>query len=79
MMDTIFLSNALQTVIGKTAKQFIEGRILLEAKRMLVYSNESIKEITFQLGFDEPTNFTKYFSKNADMPPVQFRRAMKKW
>jgi AraC-like DNA-binding protein len=72
------LSKALQKVIGKTPKQFIDGRILLEAKRMLVYSNESIKEITFQLGFDEPTNFTKYFSKNTNMTPAQFRNVIKK-
>jgi len=41
-------------------------------------SNESIKEITFQLGFDDPANFTKSFSKNAEMTPAQFRSAMKK-
>ena len=72
------LSKALQTVTGKTPKQFIDDRILLEAKRLLVYSNESIKEITFMLGFDEPSNFTKYFYKNTNVNPAQFRTIVKK-
>ena len=72
------LSKALQTVSGKTPKQFIDDRILLEAKRLLVYSNESIKEITFLLGFDEPSNFTKYFYKNTHINPAQFRTTVKK-
>ena len=71
------LSSALQTVTGKTPKQFIDDHILLEAKRLLVYSNESIKEITFLLGFDEPSNFTKYFYKNTQMTPAQFRSTIK--
>ena len=72
------LSKALQTVTGKTPKQFIDDRILLEAKRLLVYSNDSIKEITFMLGFDEPSNFTKYFYKNTNINPAQFRTSVKK-
>jgi AraC family transcriptional regulator, transcriptional activator of pobA len=39
----------------------------------LAHSNKSIKEISFELGFDEPTNFTKYFLKHAKTTPVRFR------
>ena len=67
-------SKALQTTIGKTPKQFIDDRILLEAKRLLVYSNETIKEITFLLGFEEPTNFSKFFREQTGLSPAEFKK-----
>ncbi len=68
------LSKALQIAVGKTPKQFIDDRILLEAKRLLVYSNHSIKEITFSLGFEEPTNFSKFFREQSGLSPAEFKR-----
>lgn len=46
---------------------------MLEAKRLLAYSSLSIKEIGFELGFGEPTNFNKYFRKHTGMAPMQFK------
>jgi len=68
------LSKSLQATTGKAPKQFINDRILLEAKRLLVYSNESIKEITFLLGFDEPTNFGKFFREQTGLTPAEFKK-----
>ena len=68
------LSKSLQKTIGKTPKQFIDNRILLEAKRLLAYTNESIKEITFMLGFDEPTNFSKFFREHTGLSPAEFKK-----
>jgi AraC-like DNA-binding protein len=68
------LSKSLQTAIGKTPKQFIDDRILLESKRMLVYSNESIKEISFTLGFEEPNNFSKFFKEQTRLTPSEFKK-----
>ena len=67
------LNKALTAVLGKTAKELIDERIILEAKRMLAHTNYSIKEIGFELGFDEPTNFVKYFRKQEGKTPVEFR------
>lgn len=67
------LNNAVQKVRGKTPKQIIAERIVLEAKRLLVYSTDSIKVIGFALGFKEPTNFVKFFKNNCGMPPAFFR------
>lgn len=67
------LNKALTAVLGKTAKELIDERIILEAKRMLAHTNYSIKEIGFELGFDEPTNFIKYFRKQEGKTPVEFR------
>jgi hypothetical protein len=69
------LGQATSKVLGKTPKELINDRTLLEAKRLLVHGNQSIKEIGFYLGFEEPTNFIKYFRKHTDKTPVEFRES----
>lgn len=67
------LNRATSKILGKTPKQIIDYRVLLASKRLLSYTNESVKEIGFSLGFDEPTNFIKYFRKHNGSTPVEFR------
>ena len=67
------LNQATSKVLDKSPKQMIDERVMLEAKRLLVHTNESVKEIGFELGFDEPTNFIKYFRKHSQSTPVEFR------
>jgi len=67
------LNQATNKVLGKTIKQMIDERLMLEAKRLLAHTTDSIKEIGFILGFDEPTNFIKYFRKHNSKTPVEFR------
>lgn len=67
------LNQATTRVLGKSPKQLIDERVVLEIKRLLTYTRSSIKEIGFELGFDEPTNFIKYFRKHHHSTPVEFR------
>lgn len=67
------LHKATTTLLDKTPKQIIDERILLETKRLLVHSNQSIKEIAYDLGYGEPTNFVKYFKKHTNSTPSEFR------
>ena len=67
------LNQATSKVFGKTPKNIIDSRVLLESKRLLAHTNESIKEIAFLLGFEEPTNFIKHFKKHTNKTPVEFR------
>lgn len=67
------LAKEVKAITGKTPKVYIDSRIVLEAKRLLSYSNLSIKEIGYALGFDEPTNFNKFFRKHTAQTPIQFR------
>ncbi len=60
----------------KTAKEFIDNYVILEAKRYLSSTILSIKEIAFKLGFDESTNFQKYFKKITKQTPVHFREKL---
>ena len=69
------LSQATSRILGKSPKQIIDDRVLLEAKRLLVHSNSSIKEIGYALGFEEPTNFIKYFRRHVQKTPVEFRES----
>jgi len=67
------LNNICKKLINKTAKQFIDDFIILEAKRCLLSSEMSINRISEQVGFDEATNFIKYFKKHTNISPARFR------
>lgn len=68
------LNNICKLNINKTAKLFIDDFLMLEAKRDIVSSEYSVKEISERLGFDEPTNFVKYFKKHTRVSPLKFRQ-----
>ena len=70
------LNQATTKILGKTPKQMIDERVLLEAKRLLNHTHLSIKEIGFALGFEEPTNFIKYFRKHTAKTPAEFRESL---
>lgn len=67
------LNQATSKLFGKTSKEIINDRVMLEAKRILAHTNESVKEICYSLGFEEPTNFIKYFKKHSAITPTEFR------
>lgn len=67
------LHKATTQLLDKTPKQLIDERVVLEAKRLLAHSTQAIKEIAYELGFDEPTNFIKYFRKHTEITPSEFR------
>ncbi len=67
------LNLATSDVLGISPKQMIDARIILEAKRLLVHTTKSVKEIGFDLGFEEPTNFVKYIRKHINSTPLEFR------
>ncbi|RTZ50397.1 AraC family transcriptional regulator [Chryseobacterium arthrosphaerae] len=69
------LNRATSRILGKSPKQLIDDRIMLEAKRLLAYTNENVKEISYRLGFEELTNFIKYFKKHDSRTPVEFRES----
>lgn len=59
---------------GKSPKEIITERVVLEIKRRLSATDQPVKEISYDLGFDEPTNLVKFFKKNTDMTPAAFRQ-----
>lgn len=67
------LNTICKSVAGVTAKQCIDDFLVLEIKRVLATSADSVQDIAFAFGFDEPTNFVKYFKKHAGLSPTRFR------
>ena len=67
------LSNVTQSIIDKSAKVFINDIVIIQAKRLIINSRDSLTEISYQIGFTEPSNFFKYFTKYAGISPLQFR------
>ena len=68
------LARAVAAAIGMTAKAFIAARINLEAKRLLVHTDMPVVAIAEKLGFDEATNFSKFFKREVACTPAEFRR-----
>ncbi len=52
----------------------IKKRLLMEAKKLLRYTNKPIKEICYELGFDDPAYFARFFKKNEGMTALHFRK-----
>ena len=68
------LNEISKEVVNITAKQFIDEFIILEAKRQLINSEIKSTELAFSMGFEEPTNFVKYFKKNTGFTPNQYKK-----
>lgn len=68
-----YLNCICKNVSGKTAGEIIRNRIILEAKRLLINSEFSISQISFQLGFEDNSYFTKFFKTNGKISPSEFR------
>jgi AraC family transcriptional activator of pobA len=67
------LNDHVKRAIGVTAGHLIRQRMLTEAKRQLVFTNQAITEISYDLGFSDPSHFARFFRKNTGMTPQGFR------
>lgn len=72
-ISTKTLNSIVKSEIGTTVSQVISDRIILEAKRKLTHSNSYINQIAFDLGFNDPYYFTKFFKKHVKCSPAEFR------
>ena len=71
------LNQLCKAAVNQTPKQLINAHVTLEAKRRLVIEDIQIKQLSFELGFDEVSNFTKYFKKQTALSPKQFKNSLK--
>jgi len=62
---------------GKTAQNVIQGLLASEAKRLLTYEALSVKEIAFQLGFNDPFYFSNFFKKHTGVSPSGYQDQFK--
>lgn len=58
---------------GNTAKQLINERLVIEAKRYLIYSYYRIEQVAYELGFDDPAYFSRFFKLKSGVSPKEYR------
>lgn len=76
-VSTKTLSNVTNSIVNKSAKAFIDEICILRVKRLLINTNQAVKEIAYAMGFQETTNFYKYFKRHTKLTPEQFRSQVK--
>lgn len=68
-----YLSKLIKQASGRSAPEWIDSFVILEAKNMLKYTEFSIKEIVYKLHFPNPSVFYKFFKAHTGMTPSQYR------
>ena len=69
------LNDHVKRATGVTAGHLIRQRVLTEAKRQLVFTNQPIHEIAYDLAFSDPSHFARFFRKQTGTTPHEFRAA----
>ena len=72
-ITTKALAKITKTHLNKTLTDLISERIIIEAKRELYLTNKPVKEIAFELGYDDEHYFSRFFKTNADVSPQMYR------
>lgn len=67
------LNQACKARSGKTASEILHERAIIEAKRCLLYMEMTVAEIGYDLGFDDPAYFSRFFSQRVGQPPGAYR------
>jgi len=69
-----YLNSVIKSKTGRTVNDWISKRTLSLAKTLLLNTPLSLKEIAYQLGFSEPTHFSRFFKNNTQLTPNAFRK-----
>jgi AraC family transcriptional regulator, transcriptional activator of pobA len=71
-----YLNEVIKSSIQISAKDYIQNRLMLEAKRMTLFTHKSMKEIGFDLGFEDPSHFSKFFKSNTGQSLQEFKEML---
>lgn len=72
-ISTRRLNAVCRRVAGCSAMRVLHARVLLEARRYLAYSNMTVSQVGYALGFNDPAYFSRFFSRREGQPPLDFR------
>jgi len=67
------LNDCVKKTTGQTVSYWLKKSIIDEAKRLLYYTTKSVKEIAFEVGYEDHTYFSRLFKKHVKQTPLQFR------
>jgi AraC-like DNA-binding protein len=71
------VSNLFSRYFHKTPLQIINERVILEIKRLLMYSDKNINEITYLLGFKEVSHLSKFFKNHTGLSPKEYQKKLR--
>jgi AraC-like DNA-binding protein len=69
------LNIACRKAVDQSSEEVLSEFIIGEAKRLLVYTDKTITQISFALDFNDPSHFVKYFKRKTNQTPLAFRRS----
>ncbi|MBU2940802.1 helix-turn-helix transcriptional regulator [Lacinutrix sp. C3R15] len=72
------LNKSVKTITSKSASEIINEAKLIEIKYLLYQSNLSISEISYEMGYLDASYFTRFFKKNENISPTEFRKMIEK-
>lgn len=73
-ITTKHLNRVVNQTINKTTSQLISDRIILEAKRLIVHSNDNLANVSYALNFSDYAYFSKFFKSKTGITPLDFRK-----
>ena len=73
-ISPVYLNEAVKSTTGLSVQDCIQNEIILQAKRLLYYTDLTIKEISLKLGYTDWAYFTRLFTKSTNLTPSQFRK-----
>lgn len=73
-ISSVYLNEIVKSATGMSVSRYIQNEIILQAKRLLIHSNDSIQEIADRLGINDYAYFSKLFTKSTGISPSSFRK-----
>ncbi len=74
-ISSSYLSDMLRSLTGQNAQQHIHNKLVEKAKEKLSSTNSSVSEVAYELGFEHPQSFSKFFKTKTNLSPLEFRQS----
>jgi len=72
-ISPLYLNEVVKEITGFPASYWIQQEIVLEAKRLLFYTVQDVKQIAYELGYEDHAYFSRFFKKNTGVTALEFR------
>jgi AraC family transcriptional activator of pobA len=72
------LSEVIKAQTGRPAIKHLHERLVLEARRLLLHTQQPLKEIAYDLGFQDASYFNRFFKREAGLTPADYRTSVRK-
>lgn len=76
-ISEVYLNEAVKGATGLSVGEYTRSRVIVEAKRMLIYTSKSAKEIAYSLGYNDYAYFSRLFRKHVGVSPAEYAKNLK--